>query len=192
MRLGIAAGHTSSCFDMCLHRPQRALNALSLEHVLSALSTSLDSPPSSRRTIGGRAPAWRPEAAAAQRLIDAGFMGGLLDCLSIFFKLAHASDPEADVLLAEKLMRLRKNLRCVTRPQALGKSGLGVDLDIFLRQIIEEKFGITLDAIFVLFFEGSGYSEKLWSAEQARPMARPEPTAYNPLPRCGCCGLQSY
>ena len=154
---------------MCLQYPQRALKTLTLDYVLSALSASLDSPPESRREIGGDAPHWRPEAAAAQRLIDAGLMGGLLDCLSIFFKLAHADDPDADEPLAEKLMRLRKRLRSVTRPQALGKSGLGADLDIFLRQIIEDKFGITLDSIFAHFFEGSGYSEKLWNAEQARP-----------------------
>ena len=81
---------------MCLQYPQRALKTLTLDYVLEALSKSLDSPPKSRREIGGDTPHWRPEAAAAQRLIGAGLMGGLLDCLSIFFKLAHADDPDAD------------------------------------------------------------------------------------------------
>ena len=35
-------------------------------------------------------------------------MGGLLDCLSIFFMLAHADDPDANKLLAAELMFLRK------------------------------------------------------------------------------------
>ena len=133
--------------------PQRQLKSLNLEQVLSALSAALQAPPTARRTIGGgKGPPWALEAAAAQRLIDLGLMGGLLDCLSIFFMIAHADDPDANKLLAAKLMSLRKDLRYDTRPQALGKSGLGVDLDIYLRQLILDKFGTTLDAIFEEFF----------------------------------------
>ena len=156
--------------------PQRQLKSLTLEQVISALSAALQAPPTARRTIGGgKGPPWALEAAAAQRLIDLGLMGGLLDCLSIFFMIAHADDPDANKLLAAKLMSLRKDLRCDTRPQALGKSGLGVDLDIYLRQLILDKFGTTLDAIFEEFFAESGYNEKVWNAEQVRSEPSPRP-----------------
>ena len=166
--------------------PQRQLKSLGLEHVNSTLAAALQAPPTARRTFGrvidGRhnrwSPSWALEAAAAQRLIELGFMGGLLDCCSIFFTIAHADDPDANKLLAVKLMFHRKDLRCDTRPQALGKSGLGVDLDIYLRQLILDKFGTTLDAIFEEFFAESGYNEKHWYAEQVRsePTPRPPPT----------------
>ena len=166
--------------------PQRQLKSLGLEHVNSTLAAALQAPPTARRTFGrvidGRhnrwSPSWALEAAAAQRLIELGFMGGLLDCCSIFFTIAHADDPDANKLLAVKLMFHRKDLRCDTRPQALGKSGLGVDLDIYLRQLILDKFGTTLDAIFEEFFAESGYNEKVWNAEQVRS----EPTPRSPHP----------
>ena len=84
-------------------------------------------------------------------------------------------------LLAVKLMFHRKDLRCDTRPQALGRSGLGVDLDIYLHKLIQDKFGTTLDAIFEEFFAESGYNEKVWDApEQVRSEpcdpAAPTPT----------------
>lgn len=163
---------------MSQHVPQRQVNSLNLEQADSALAAALQAPPTARRTVGGnRWPDRTLEAEAAQRLIDMGLMGGLLDCCSIFFMLAHADDPDANKLLAAKLMWIRKDLRCRTRPQALGKSGLGVDLDIYLLQLIKDKFGTTLDAIFEEFFAESGYNEKVWNAEQvcARNRATPRP-----------------
>ena len=113
-----------------------------LEQLLFAV---LHEPPIERRMVGGWAPDWGREWDAADRLDDLDLLDGLIDCFVIFFDCAH-SDAEA----FEKLMQLRKELRALHRPQAMGTSGIGVDLDLGLRRIIEFKFGRSLELVCVV------------------------------------------
>ena len=90
-------------------------------------------------------------------------MQGLLECCLLFFLLAHSPDG-----VGPELMMARMLLRCINRPQAIGKSGAGVDLDLGLRLIIESKFGVPLKVLFQTFVEEFEGGAEIWSEEQAR------------------------
>ena len=192
--------------------PCRALHAVPLPDLFNQVAVVLDGPLGQRREVGGPAPSWQQEELAQQRLIKLDLMSGLLDCILIFFRLAHS-----DSSLGQRLMSHRKLLRCPTRPQALGRcaltqspfvtlsplllhahtrsysspkkcapvrSGNGCDLDLGLRTIIESKFGMPIETLFETFMKDSGYNEELWSVEQVRSPQSVPPT------RCTLCRPQ--
>ena len=99
--------------------PCRALHAVPLPELFNQVAVVLDGPIGQRREVGGPAPSWQQEELAQQRLIKLDLMSGLLDCILIYFRLAHSDSP-----LGLRLMNHRKLLRCPTRPQALGRCAL--------------------------------------------------------------------
>ena len=88
-------------------------------------------------------------------------MQGLVCCFLIFFLVAHGLDD-----LGRDLMLSRMLMRSTHRPQAMGMSGIGVDLDVGLRWIIEAKFGMPLETLYAKFMEGIEDDHELWSQEQ--------------------------
>ena len=122
------------------------LKRMTVKQLEQELLALLCEPPIERRVVGGRAaPRWDQEWDAADRLDDLDLLDGLIDCFVIFLDCAH-SDAEA----FEKLMQLRKELRALHRPQAMGTSSIGVDLDLGLRRIIEFKFGRSLELVYAV------------------------------------------
>ena len=166
-----------------------------LPDLFNQVAVVLDGPLGQRREVGGPAPSWQQEELAQQRLIKLDLMSGLLDCILIYYRLAHS-----DSSLGLRLMNYRKLLWCPTRPQAIGKcaltqspstrlcsspkkcapvrSGNGCDLDLGLRTIIESKFGMPIETLFETFMRDSGYNDELWSVKQVRS------TQSVPLTRC--------
>ena len=136
------------------------LLALTESQIRSGIRHALESS-SERRPCGGRAPSWAVEERAQRHLIQLGMMQGLVCCFLSFFLVAHGLDD-----LGRDLMRSRMLLRSTHRPQAMGMSGIGVDLDLGLRWIIEAKFGVSLEVLHAKFMEGVEDDRELWSQEQ--------------------------
>ena len=133
---------------------------LNLATLTARIKDAVASKPAARRTCSLAAPRRELELLAQQHLIALGLMAGLLDCWLIFFLLAHSSEG-----VGPELMHARMWLRDVYRPQALGCSGIGVDLDLGLRLIIEAKFGTTIEALFESVVLPGEHSV-MWTNEQ--------------------------
>ena len=139
------------------------LAALNMAAVTSMVQNEL-SIAKKRRECSGPAPTHATETRAQACLGKLGMMQGLLECCLLYFLLAHS--PEG---IGPELMMARMVMRCINRPQALGMSGIGVDLDLGLRSIIEAKFGVPLKVLFQTFVEDfEGGDADIWSEEQAR------------------------
>ena len=156
-------GSRKTSFDAMMETaPFGVLLVLNLAALTTAIRTALPSI-KKRRECGGPAPTHAVETRAQQRLLKLGMMQGLLECCLLFFLLAHSPDG-----VGPELMMARMLLRCINRPQAIGKSGAGVDLDLGLRLIIEAKFGVPLKVLFQTFVEDFEGGAEIWSEEQAR------------------------
>ena len=125
---------------------QPSLVALHLIALATSVKEAVTNKPDVRRECGLDCPKRALELRAQERLKAVGLMDGLLDCFLIFFLMAHSPDG-----LGPELMLARMVLRALHRPQALGLSGIGVDLDLGLRLIIEAKFGMPIDELFQRF-----------------------------------------
>ena len=123
-----------------------SLLAVQLITLAGLVREAVTNKPDVRRECSIDAPRRTLELHAQQRLQAIGLMNGLIDCFLIFFLMAHSPDD-----LGPELMLARMVLRSVNRPQALGLSGIGVDLDLGLRLIIEAKFGMPIDELFQRF-----------------------------------------
>ena len=154
--------------DMTFFLP---LAMLSLATLTARIKDAVANKPAARRTCLGstRCPPRELELRAQQRLIALGLMAGLLDCWLIFFLLANSSEG-----VGPELMHARMWLRSLHRPQALGCSGIGVDLDLGLRLIIEAKFGTTIETLFEPFHLPS--DSMMWTNELSLRRGR-EPLA---------------
>ena len=149
----------------------------SLSALTKAIAKSLLNKPVARRECGainGACPSRAQELRAQERLIEMGLMGGLIDCFLIFFLVAHSPDG-----LGPELMLARMMLRSTHRPQALGMSGIGVDLDLGLRLIIEAKFGMPIDEL----FQGFDLPNDTWMGPWTHEQARTTPRARTTHPR---------
>ena len=151
------------------------LIAVSPAALATGVRLALLNKPKARRECSQRCPRRSLETQALKRLIELGLMQGLIDCFLIFFLMAHSSDDFGPDLMLARIL-----LRCPTRPQALGLSGIGVDLDLGLRSIIEAKFGKTLDQLFEDFDLPN--ENGMWTHEQVRA-PRPAPRTPHPAPR---------
>ena len=146
------------------------LAMLSLATLTARIKDAVANKPDARRTRVGSCSLRRElELRAQQRLIALGLMAGLLDCWLIFFLLANSSEG-----VGPELMHARMWLRSLHRPQALGCSGIGVDLDLGLRFIIEAKFGTTIETLFEPFHLPS--DSMMWTNELSLRRGR-EPLA---------------
>ena len=141
-----------------MHQFLRPLAMLSLT---ARIKDAVTNKPAARRTCAQPAPPRELELCAQQHLIELGLMAGLLDCWLIFFLLAHSSEG-----VGPELMHARMWLRSLHRPQALGCSGIGVDLDLGLRLIIEAKFGMTIETLFEPVHLPAGSPSVMWTNEQ--------------------------
>ena len=135
-----------------------ALNALAMVTVMGVIAVVLQDPPKARREVGGLAPTWAKEWRAAKRLEKLGMIDPLIDCLLIYLQLAHKSGGDYAALMA-----LRKTMRARHRPQAMGTSGLGVDLDLGLRSIVELKLGRSLQSLMAEFVKEPEFAN--WTEE---------------------------
>ena len=151
------------------------LIAVSPAALATGVRLALLNKPKARRECSQRCPRRSLETQAQKRLIELGLMQGLIDCFLIFFLMAHSSDDFGPDLMLARIL-----LRCLTRPQALGLSSIGVDLDLGLRSIIEAKFGKTLDQLFEDFDLPN--ENGMWTHEQVRA-PRPAPRPPHPTPR---------
>ena len=140
------------------------MNKLTLAAVTAVITTVIQHPPPARREVGGWAPSWSMEWRAASRLVALGVLDALIDCLLLYVLLAHSDDSTGSAL-----MSLRKKLRALHRPQAMGTSGLGVDLDLGLRSIIEMKLGRTLQSVMEDFTKETEFAK--WVPEDVMRVA---------------------
>ena len=122
---------------------QPSFVAVRLIALVALVKKAVTNKPDIRRECSLDCPRRALELRAQERLKAIGLMDGLLDCFLIFFLMAHSPDG-----LGPELMLARMMLRALNRPQALGLSGIGVDLDLGLRLIIEAKFGMPIDELF--------------------------------------------
>ena len=140
------------------------LFSMTMVTLVNELQRVLASPPTQRRHPGRCKGDRQEEWAAADRFQKVGLLDPLIDSLLIFFLCAHAETADS-----KSLMQLRKELRARHRPQAMGTSGVGVDLDLLLRFIIESKIGRTMDDVLAEFRQDARFSG--WTEEDVLRMA---------------------
>ena len=131
--------------------------------VMGVVSAVLMQPPV-RREVGGWAPTWDKEWRAAKRLAELGVLDSLIDCLLLYLLLVHSGGVPWSALMV-----LRKRVRARHRPQAMGTSGLGVDLDLGLRSLIEIKLGFSLQSVVDNFTTCTEFAG--WTAEDIMRVA---------------------